>query len=193
MNICLYGASSNSISREYIEKTAEFGKMLAERGHNLVYGAGAGGLMGAAANGVIAGGGKVIGVSPKFFRADGVLFDGCDEMIYTDTMRERKQIMEQRSDAFVAVPGGIGTFDEFFEILTLKQLSRHTKPIAVYNIGGYFDPLKMLLENAVSGGFMTENSLELCKFCDSADEVLDCLEKYRYEGRDISDYKEIGK
>lgn len=193
MNICLYGASSQSISREYIEKTTEFGKMLAKREHNLVYGAGANGLMGAAANGVVSGGGKIIGVSPKFFQADGVLFDGCDEMIYTDTMRERKQIMEQRSDAFVMVPGGIGTFDEFFEILTLKQLSQHTKPIAVYNISGYFDPLEKLLENAVSGGFMTENSLSLCKVSRSADEIFNYFENYRYEGLNISQYKEIGK
>lgn len=193
MNICLYGASSRSISREYIEKTTQFGEMLAKRGHNLVYGAGANGLMGAAANGVVSGGGKIIGVSPKFFQADGVLFDGCDEMIYTDTMRERKQIMEQRSDAFVMVPGGIGTFDEFFEILTLKQLSQHTKPIAVYNICGYFDPLEKLLENAVSGGFMTENSLSLCKVSHSADEIFDYFENYRYEGLNISQYKEIGK
>lgn len=183
MNICLYGASSNTIDSSYIEKTEHLGERIAARGHNLVYGAGAGGLMGAAARGVIKGGGSVTGVAPSFFKVDGVLFEGCTEIIYTDTMRQRKQIMENMSDAFLMVPGGIGTFDEFFEILTLKQLGRHNKSIAVFNINGYFDGLVAMLEKAICENFMTENCRLLWHSFDDADLLLDYLEnseKYQF-------------
>ena len=176
MNICVYGASSDKIDKVYIETVEKMGLEMAKRGHGLVFGGGAEGLMGAAARGMSAGGGKIIGVAPAFFKVDGVLFDECDEMIYTDTMRERKGIMEEKSDAFIMTPGGLGTYDEFFEILTLKQLGRHTKPIAVFNINGYFDPLRAVLENAVNKQFMTPQSLRLCEFFDRPERLLDYLE-----------------
>ncbi len=191
MNICVYGASSSTIAKSYINPTEELGEKMAKRGHNLVYGAGALGLMGAAARGVLRGGGKIIGVAPAFFKVDGVLFDECDEMIYTDTMRERKGIMEEKSDAFIMTPGGLGTYDEFFEILTLKQLGRHAKPIAVFNINGYFDPLRAVLENAVNKQFMTPQSLRLCEFFDRPERLLDYLENCSGVLYSISDYKDI--
>ena len=176
MNICVYGASSNAIAKSYINPTEELGAKIAERGHTLIYGGGAAGLMGAAARGVYARGGKIIGVVPSFLNVDGILFDNCDELIFTETMRERKQLMEEKSEAFIMTPGGLGTFDEFFEILTLKQLGRHSKPIAVFNINGYFDSLIAQLKNAVHKQFMTTESVELCLFTDSADKLLDYLE-----------------
>lgn len=176
MNICVYGASSNAIAKSYINPTEELGAKIAERGHTLIYGGGAAGLMGAAARGVYARGGKIIGVVPSFLNVDGILFDNCGELIFTETMRERKQLMEEKSEAFIMTPGGLGTFDEFFEILTLKQLGRHSKPIAVFNINGYFDSLIAQLKNAVHKQFMTTESLELCLFTDSADKLLDYLE-----------------
>ena len=176
MNICLYGASSNAIAKSYINPTEELGAKLAERGHTLIYGGGAAGLMGAAARGVYSHGGKIIGIVPSFLNVDGILFDGCDEMIFTETMRERKQLMEQKSDAFLMTPGGIGTLDEFFEILTLKQLGRHSKPIAVFNINSYFDPLIEQLKKAVEKQFMTAETFELCMFTDNADKLLNYLE-----------------
>ena len=181
MNICLYGASSNTIDEKYIKQTEAFGEILAERGHTLVYGAGAGGLMGAAARGVQKKGGKIIGVAPSFFNVDGILFEDCTEMIYTETMRERKGIMEQKADAFVMVPGGIGTFDEFFEILTLKQLGRHNKPIAIFNQNGYYDSITALLENAIKEGFMTEKNRELLGVFEKAEELLSYFENYKSE------------
>lgn len=191
MNICIYGASSSAISKSYITATEELAAKLARRGHNLIFGAGAGGLMGAAARGTMANGGKTIGVAPSFFQADGVLFKNCNKIIYTDTMRDRKQIMEKLSDAFIMTPGGPGTMDEFFEILTLKQLGRHTKPIAVFNINGYFDCIRRFLENAVEKQFMAENSLKLCAFFDRADKLLDYLECYEGEAAEISQMKDI--
>ena len=127
MNICMYGSASNDIDRIYIEKTEELSKKLAARGHSLVFGGGAHGLMGAAARGVKKGGGSILGVIPKFFENETIeaIYDKCDELLTPDTMRERKQLMEDNSDAFIITPGGIGTYEEFFEILTSKQLCRH--------------------------------------------------------------------
>lgn len=176
MNICLYGASSSAIAKSYINPTEALGAKIADRGHTLIYGGGAAGLMGAAARGVYSRGGKIIGVVPSFLNVDGILFDKCDELIFTETMRQRKQLMEQRADAFVMTPGGLGTFDEFFEILTLKQLGRHSKPIAVFNINGYFDSLIEQLKNAVQKQFMTPEALELCLFTDNEDKLLNYLE-----------------
>ena len=176
MNICLYGASSSAIAKAYVNPTEELGAKIAERGHTLIYGGGAAGLMGAAARGAYSLGGKIIGVVPSFLNVDGILFDNCTELIFTETMRERKALMEQKSDAFIMTPGGVGTFDEFFEILTLKQLGRHSKPIAVFNINGYFDSLIAQLENAVHKRFMNPEIFERFISTDSADKLLDYLE-----------------
>lgn len=176
MNICLYGASSSAIAKAYVNPTEELGAKIAERGHTLIYGGGAAGLMGAAARGAYSRGGKIIGVVPSFLNVDGILFDNCTELIFTETMRERKALMEQKSDAFIMTPGGVGTFDEFFEILTLKQLGRHSKPIAVFNINGYFDSLISQLKNAVHKQFMNPEIFELFISTDRADRLIDYLE-----------------
>ena len=193
MNICVYGGSSVSLDKKYIEAAEELGEKMALRGHNLVYGAGANGMMGATERGVKKGGGKVVGVSPRFFNVDGVLCDNCDEIIYTETMRERKQIMEDRSDAFIAVPGGVGTFEELFEIATLKQLGRHSKPVAVLNIDGYYDDVRNLFKKAVKENFMTEGCLDLIAFYDNADDILDYIESYKEEDIDLKTFKNIWK
>ena len=137
MNICVYGSSSTELPESIMKGAFRMGELIAKAGHGMVYGGGAQGVMGASAMGARSAGGAVLGVAPRFFNVDGVLFEDCTEFIYTDTMRERKQIMEDRSDAFIVCPGGVGTFEEFFEILTLKQLSQHTKPIVILDIDGY--------------------------------------------------------
>ena len=141
MKICVYGASSNEIANGYLTHGKEMGIAMARHGHDLVFGGGNTGLMGAVARGVHCAGGKVIGVAPRFFNVDGILYPDCNEIIYTDTMRQRKEKMEQLSDAFLITPGGIGTLDEFFEIFTLRQLGRHRKPIALLNTNGYYQPI----------------------------------------------------
>lgn len=179
MVICLYGASSQNIHPDYTAGVEAFGREIGRRGHTLLFGGGDKGLMGAAARGVKAEKGRVIGVAPRFFDADGVLYPHCDEFVYTDTMRQRKQILEDRADAFAAVPGGIGTFDELFEILTLKQLGRHAKPVALLNLRGYYDPLLDLLERAIREGFLKEECRDLwAAFSDGA-ALLDYLETCR--------------
>jgi len=177
MNICVYGASSKELDKEYIDAVEVLGAKMASRGHGLVFGGGTNGLMGAAARGVASGSGFILGIAPTFFDKPGILFQECSEFIFTGTMRERKQILEDRSDAFVMSPGGIGTFEEFFEILTLKQLGRHNKPIAVYNVNHYYDAFVKMMENAVDQKFMSEECLKLYGIFDDADELLDYIEK----------------
>lgn len=178
MNICVYGAASELIDRAYIEACEELGRRIAERGHTLVFGGGAEGVMGAVARGVESLQGRTIGITPDFFNVDGMLYDDCDEMIKTDTMRERKQLLEDKSEAFIVAPGGIGTFDEFFEILTLKQLSRHTKAIVIFNVNGYFNDLLNMMEKGYEGRFIKDECRELYEVLDNPDDVLDYIEKY---------------
>lgn len=177
MNICVFGAASNEIDNSYIKTVEEMGLHLARSGHNLVFGAGALGLMGAAARGFKQGNGTVTGVIPTFFQDADVeaIYDGCDELIFTETMRERKAEMENRADAFIIVPGGIGTFEELFEIMTLKQLGRHNKPIMIYNINGYYSSMEAMLERAIEQNFLNDNFHLLYQYCSSYDEIVDCL------------------
>ena len=177
MKICVYGASSNEIDRRYLDAGMLLGAAMAKRGHELVFGGGNTGLMGAVARGVHQEGGRVIGIAPRFFRVDGVLYPDCDEWIYTDTMRSRKEKMEQVSDAFLVTPGGIGTLDEFFEIFTLRQLDRHHKPIALLNTGGYFDPISQMLQSMAKERFLVESCLDLIKITPDPEEILDFVEQ----------------
>ena len=174
MNICLFGAASALIDTEYMKAVEELGEMMAKKGHTMIYG----GLMGAAARGMSrVPGRKIIGIAPKFFNTEGILYKQCSEMIFTETMRERKALMEEKADVFLMVPGGTGTFEEFFEVLTLNQLGQMHKPIAVYNINGYFNDLYELLEHMVKTGFTQREVLDMFKFYENAEEMLSDLEK----------------
>ncbi len=192
MRVCVFGAASPTIDKEYIEKVEVMGKIMAQRGHSLTFGGGGNGLMGAAARGVKSGGGYILGVIPKFFREESVelLFDECDKLIEPDTMRERKQIMEDNADAFIITPGGIGTFEEFYEILTSKQLCRHNKPIAIYNVKGYYNEIQTVMENAIKKNFIKQNCLDLYKITDNLDELFAYIEKPVDDKHSIKDLKE---
>lgn len=173
MNICVYAASGSELDRRYFDAARELGRLLAEGGHCLVFGGGAKGLMGACAKGAAAGGGEIVGVTPRFFDEPGILFPACTRFLWTDTMAERKTAMFRESDAFIALPGGIGTFEEFFETLTLKQLGRHGKPMALLNTLNYYDPLMRMLEQAADGGFLSRKCLELFALCPDPKDALD--------------------
>lgn len=179
MNICVYGASSEEINKSYIEQTEKFGEEIAKKGYGLVFGAGKYGLMGAVCRGAARQGGTSIGVVPEFFKETQVLTDQCTEIVFTQTMRQRKQYMEEHADAFVMLPGGIGTFDEFFEMITLKQLSRHEKPIIIYNMNGYFNPLLKMMEYAVEQKFLSENCYLLYEVCRTPQEIFEYIETYK--------------
>lgn len=191
MDICVYGASSNAIEQSYIETVEELGREMARRGHGLVYGGGAQGLMGAVARGVHEGGGKIVGVAPNFFDVDGVLFENCTEFIHTETMRQRKQTMEDRADAFIMTPGGFGTFEEFFEILTLKQLKRHKKAIVVLNINGYYNEMTVMIDRAMEQHFVKPACAMLYEFIDNIYAALEYLENYSLPELMISDMRNI--
>lgn len=191
MKICLYGASSNEIDKIYIDATERLGEEMAKRGHTLIFGGGANGLMGAAARGATKGNGEIIGISPKFFDVDGVLYDKCTDFIYTETMRERKQLLEDMSEGFIVMPGGPGTFDELFETLALRQLGHHNKPIAIFNINGYYNPLGEMLFSAFKGGFMTKEVLELAPLFGDETELLKYLEENRGGTGDFSVLKSL--
>ena len=179
MKICIFGASSEQIEKIYIDTAESLGRAVAVRGDAVIFGAGKYGVMGAAARGVSAAKGELIGVSPKFFIEDRVLYDGCTELVFTETMRERKAIMEDRADAFVICAGGIGTFEEFFEVLTLKQLRRHSKPIVIYNVNGYYDSLLNMMKKSVSEGFMSDECLKLYTVADTEQEVFEQIDNYK--------------
>lgn len=175
MKLCIYGAASNNIDKSFLTEGEELGKSLAINGHTVVFGGGANGMMGAVARGAFSKGGEIIGIAPTFFDVDGILFKDCTKFIYTDTMRERKQLMDENSDAFIVTPGGIGTFDEFFEIYSLRQLKRHTKKIIIFNINGYFNPLLEMLDLAIEQNFLSAANRDLLYVCDTIDEILASL------------------
>ncbi|MBQ9686812.1 MAG: TIGR00730 family Rossman fold protein [Oscillospiraceae bacterium] len=172
MNICVFGASSALIDPAYFAAAEELGSLLAQNGHRLIFGGGRDGLMGACARGVLKQGGQPLGVAPRFFDEPGVLMTEECAFIFTDTMSERKRIMEDNADAFIALPGGIGTYEEFFETLTLKQLGRHSKPMALLNTLGYFDPFHTLLQFTAASRFMSADVLSLYALCDSPAQAL---------------------
>lgn len=196
MNICVFGASSSTIDKSFIDRVERLGREIADRGHGLVYGAGASGLMGAVARGAYERNGNIVGVVPNFFEdedmgVDGRIFQNCTELIKTDSMRERKRIMEDRADAFIIVPGGIGTFEEFFEVFTLKQLERHNKAIAILNINGYYDAMLNMLDVAVEHKFLREACRLLYKVFTDEYEMLDYIENYKAPQINVFDMKNI--
>lgn len=181
MKICVFGAASAHIDDIYIKTVENLGEEMARRGHSLVFGAGATGLMGAAARGVKKGGGFIHGVIPHFFREEGVelIYEECDKITYTQNMAERKKTMEDEADAFIITPGGVGTFEEFFEVLTLKQLGRHDKPIAVLNIENYYDGLEKFMKTVTERKFITFKCWEMYSYFNTVDEALNYLENYK--------------
>lgn len=177
MNICVFGASSNDIDSKYIEAGEVLGRTMASKGHSLIFGGGATGLMGAVSRGVSEKGGCSIGVAPTFFDKPGVLFQECTEFHFTETMRERKELMDQKSEAFIMTPGGIGTMEEFFEIFTLRQLERHEKPIGILNVGGYYDELISMLTHTAEQGFMDIKCMDMLCVSDDPEELLQMMEQ----------------
>lgn len=192
MRICLYGAASPTIDPAYIHATEEMGREMVRRGHSLVFGGGGHGLMGAAARGVHEAGGHITGIIPKFFAEDEIeaTSDLCDEVIETDTMRQRKQLMEENADAFLMVPGGIGTYEEFFEILTSKQLCRHNKPIAIYNLLGYYEPLNRLMDEGIRQNFIKENVKGLYTISDDPETLFRYMEGPQDTAKSVKELKD---
>ncbi|MBO5851189.1 MAG: TIGR00730 family Rossman fold protein [Clostridia bacterium] len=191
MKICVYGASSNQIDKNLIKVGEELGLEMAKRGIPLIFGAGANGMMGAVARGITKGGGHMTGIAPSFFEVDGVIYDKCDELIRPETMWDRKTLLRDFADAYIVTPGGIGTMDEFFEVLTLKQLGRTEKAIVILNTDGFYNELLDLLNDFIKNKSVKNSVYELFYVTTSVTDALDYIEKYNPEATDAKKYKFI--
>lgn len=173
--VCVYCASSEAVAPDHRAVAAELGRALGEQGWGLVYGGGSVGLMGEVARAALAAGVHVIGVIPHLLAEQEVALHEVTELVRTDTMRERKAVMDERSDAFVVLPGGIGTLEELVEIITLKQLGYHARPIVVLDSGGYWDPLLEQLGRMVAEGMATPDLQELWEVTSTVPETVAAL------------------
>ena len=156
--ICVYCGSSPGASPLYIQAAQDLGREIAERGIRLVYGGASVGLMGAVAKAALAAGGKVTGIIPRALFEQEVAFKNLDDLIVVDSMHIRKAKMAELADGFIALPGGYGTFDEFFEVLTWAQLGLHAKPCGLLNINHYYDHLLAFLDHSVNEMFVTNRT-----------------------------------
>lgn len=193
MRICIFGASGRELDARYYTEAEAVGRLIGENGDSIVFGGGAEGLMGACARGVSAAGGDIVGIAPRFFDEPGILYDKCSRMIFTETMRERKQRMQEESDACIVLPGGIGTLEEFFEILTLKQLGRDDRAIVLLNTLGAFDTLLRMLEELAERRFMSKNCLELYFVAGTPEQAMDYLAGYVPQKGSIRRLEEYNK
>ncbi len=192
MNICVYGAASSEIDKSFLDAGRELGREMAKRGHGLVFGGGSHGMMGAVAEGEHEGNGYILGISPAFFEtegSEGISYPHCTEFIHTETMRDRKRLLEEKANGFIITPGGIGTFDEFYEILTLKQLGRHNKPIVIFNINNYYENLENMMQVSIEKNFITKDCKELYKTCNTIEEIMEYIENYDEKAIDVSRVK----
>jgi uncharacterized protein (TIGR00730 family) len=176
--VCVYSGSSDKIGPGYLRSAQAMGVALAERGLNVVFGGSRTGLMGALADAALAGGAHVIGVLPREFNTRALAHAGLSELRLVDTMHERKALMASLADAFIALPGGFGTLEELFEILTWAQLGHHRHPVGLLNVAGYYDLLLAMVERAAAEGFVYEEHRELLLTSADPATLIDRLENY---------------
>lgn len=177
-SICVYCASSLGNNPIFAEQAYELGKTLSEHGITLVYGGAKVGLMGKVADGALSKGGLVTGIIPAFLGSKEIKHDQLQELIVVETMHERKALMQEKSDGFIALPGGFGTMEELFEILTWGQLSLHKKPIGILNVGGYYDSLIQLIDTMIDSGLLKEEYKNMVLVSDSIDDLLSQMNLY---------------
>jgi uncharacterized protein (TIGR00730 family) len=178
--ICAYAGSSDLMHAAYIESARQMGHVIAERGITLAYGAGSTGVMGALANGALEAGGQVIGVIPEMFNTPQLMHTGLSRLEIVKTMHQRKARLVEISDAFIALPGGFGTFEELFETLTWAQIGLHRKPVGLLNTRNYFDPLLALINHAQREGFIYEEHRQFITVDERPTTLLDALVNHRY-------------
>jgi len=177
-NIGVFAASSEAIDNAYRLAARDLGAAIGQRGLTLVYGGGNIGLMGVCARAVRENGGRVVGVIPERLVDLELAWTEADELVKTRDLRDRKAVMESRSDGFIVLPGGPGTLDELFEVLTLKQLGYFDKPVVLLNVEGFFDPLLAFIGGIAALGFMRQSALDLFGVTFSAEAALDYVSNY---------------
>ncbi|WP_061310292.1 TIGR00730 family Rossman fold protein [Clostridium botulinum] len=176
--ICVYSGSNLGLRSEYKESAKLLGKILAENKIELVYGGSRIGLMGEISNEVLRNNGKVIGVMPKGLFSGEMVHENLTKLIEVENMHERKKTMAELSDGFIALPGGLGTFEELFEVLSWAQLGIHKKPIGILNISNFFDPLLHMIKNTCTEGFMNESNIKLISVSDTPSELIKQMKNY---------------
>lgn len=175
--VAVYCGSSGGVGNQFLDAARETGTYLAERGIDVVYGGGRVGMMGAVANAALAAGGKVYGVIPEKLKTREIAHDGLTELFVVDGMHPRKTMMASMADAFIALPGGWGTLEEIFEVVTWTQLNYHKKPVGLLNIRGYYDHLVAFLDHAAAEGFIRPVHRPLLSSADTLEELLDRMSK----------------
>lgn len=176
-NVCVFCASSANIDERYLLAARELGQRLAEGGWRCVNGGGAVGLMGAVTDGTLDAGGEVTGVIPKFMVDNGWCYDRLEDVIITPDMHQRKQMMSEMADAVIALPGGVGTFEELLETLTWRQLGLVKVPVIILNTLGYYDALLTMLDHAINEGFMKSSHAALWQVASTPAEAINLLER----------------
>lgn len=190
-SLCIYCGSKLGAAPSYEGAARQVGTLIGERGWQLVYGGGNAGLMGTVANATLAAGGRVVGVIPQSLMAREHGHTGLHELHVVDTMHQRKQMMAERADAFLALPGGIGTFEELFEVWTWRQLGYHDKPVGLLNVEGYYDGLLAFLDRSVAQGFVPAAQRPLLQSSTDAAELLDRLSREARTATAPDDYRKI--
>ncbi|MBM4112138.1 MAG: TIGR00730 family Rossman fold protein [Phycisphaerae bacterium] len=187
-SITVYCSSSPHLEGHFAETAGRLARAIAARGATLVYGGGGIGLMGVIARSAKAAGARVEGIITEKFLALEQGWDGCDEMVVVSTMRERKRQLAERADAFVILPGGLGTFEEFFEILVARQIGDHHRPIGIVNDRGYYDPMLALIDHSIEHRFVKARMRALLHVHPDPEEVLSLCEREAREGRAAAEY-----
>ncbi len=190
-SICVYCGSRPGSDAAYAQVARRTGELIAERGWQLVYGGGHRGLMGEVADGALSRGGRVVGVIPQSLVAHEMGHTGLSELHVVDNMHDRKRMMAERADAFLALPGGIGTFEELFEVWTWRQLGYHRKPIGLLNVAGYYDALLGFMRQTAEQGFLSNHQLDQVHVDNDSPAMLDALNRQAAELRPSADYSGI--
>ncbi len=176
--IAIFCGSASGNDPVYAQHASLLGEVLVRRGYGIIYGAGKVGLMGTIADSILAVGGEVIGVIPEFLKVKELLHTDITKTYTVKTMEERKALMNEMCDAVITLPGGFGTMDEYFEVLTLGQLSRHKKPVALLNTNGYYDSLLTFTENMIEAGFLKDEYRKLLLVESDIEKLIDKIEEY---------------
>lgn len=183
--ICVFCSSSSALDKKYYETAKNLGKLIAQNGYNLVHGGGKIGLMGVISEAVQSHNGKVIGVLPDRLNIDGIASETDDEIIITKDMADRKTEMRKRSEAFIALPGGFGTLEEILEVITLKQLKYHKKPIVILNSDDYYEPLIKMFEQFYKQSFAKEDFKKFYFIAKNPIEAIEYIKNYKHQ--DVKD------
>lgn len=178
-SICVFCGSSEGNDPEILEQAKQLGQVFADRDIALIYGGSQLGIMGAVAKSCLQSGGKAIGIIPEFLKTKEIVHTGLDDLITTETMHERKLKMQEISDGFITLPGGFGTFEELFEIITWSQLGLHHKPIGLLNTNGFYDALIEMLDEMVKRGFLKQNNRDLLLVDEDINRLIDAMENFQ--------------